>query len=94
MDNKKLDDVAYIEDMIDILTSKYHIDPKRVYLTGWSNGAMLTFRSVCELGDKIRAAAPFAGALEIKKVTKKNSAGKPAPYNPLGQAEIYYFKKM
>ncbi len=25
--NKKLDDVAYIEDMIDILTTKYPIDP-------------------------------------------------------------------
>ena len=49
--------------MINILVEKYSIDPKRIYITGWSNGAIMTMRLVCELGDKIRAAAPYAGAL-------------------------------
>ena len=59
--------------MIDILTNNYSIDRNKVYLTGYSNGAMMTFRAVCELGNKIRAAAPFAGDLVIKKLTKENS---------------------
>ncbi len=69
--------------MIDILTTKYPIDPDRIFLTGYSNGAWMTFRAVCELGNKIRGAVPYAGGLLFKKLTKQNSAGKPLDKNPL-----------
>ena len=59
--------------MITILIDQYNIDPTKVYMTGWSNGAMLTMRAVCELGDKIRAAAPYAGALEMKAMSMANA---------------------
>ena len=55
------------------------IDEERIYMTGWSNGAMLTERAVCVIGDKIRAAAPYAGALLMKKLTMANSAGELVP---------------
>ncbi len=81
--------------MIDILTSKYQIDSQRVYLTGWSNGAMMTFRAVCELGNKIRAAAPYAGGFAIKKLTKDNSGGDKYPYYPnvVIDSEADYFNE-
>lgn len=52
-----------MKDMMDILVSKYNVDESRIFMTGWSNGAIMTMRTVCALGDKIKAAAPYAGAL-------------------------------
>lgn len=52
--------------MISILTADYQIDEKRIYMAGWSNGGMMTMTAVCELGDKIKAAVPYAGGLEMK----------------------------
>ena len=38
----------YLADMIDILTSSpYNYDPEKIFIHGWSNGAMMTYRAVC-----------------------------------------------
>lgn len=58
-----IDDVGFISALIDALIPAYAIDPARVYITGHSNGAMMTFRLACELSTKIASAAPYAGAL-------------------------------
>ncbi len=58
---KNIDDVAFISSMIDALVKKYAIDSKRVYATGHSNGAMMSYRLACELSDKIAAIAPNSG---------------------------------
>lgn len=58
-----VDDVGFISALIDKLIADYDVDPARVYITGFSNGAMMTFRLACELSGKIAAAAPYAGAL-------------------------------
>ena len=60
---KDVDDVGFISALIDQLVVEYDVDPSRIYVTGHSNGAMMTFRVACELSDKIAAAAPYAGAL-------------------------------
>ena len=60
---KDIDDVSFISALIAQLISDYEVDPARIYVTGHSNGAMMTFRLACELADQIAAAAPFAGAL-------------------------------
>jgi polyhydroxybutyrate depolymerase len=39
----------------------YHADPKRVYVTGISNGAIMSYRLACELSHKITAIAPVDG---------------------------------
>lgn len=58
-----IDDVGFISVLIDHLVSDEQVDPTRIYVTGFSNGAMMTFRIACELSDKVAAAAPYAGAL-------------------------------
>ena len=58
---KNIDDVAFISAMIDALVKKYTIDKRRVYATGHSNGAMMSYRLACELSDKIAAIAPNSG---------------------------------
>jgi polyhydroxybutyrate depolymerase len=51
--------------MLDALVAKYHTDPARVYVTGLSNGAMMSYRLACELADRVTAIAPVAGALNV-----------------------------
>ena len=86
--NTSVDDVAYMKDMMDILVSKYNVDESRIFMTGWSNGAIMTMRTVCALGDKIKAAAPYAGALLQKKFTLAQTKG--APYEWISN-ETYNF---
>jgi len=52
------DDVGYIAKMIDKLTGDFVIDKNRIFATGHSNGAQMTFRLACELSDRIAAIAP------------------------------------
>ncbi|MBI4355086.1 MAG: phospholipase [Candidatus Omnitrophica bacterium] len=58
-----VDDVGFIRALIDRLVQQYGADPRRVYVTGMSNGALMSNRLACELADKIAAAAPVCGAL-------------------------------
>ena len=55
------DDVAYLLDLIDQIGELYPVDPGRIYMTGLSNGAQMTYRFACEAGDRIAAAAAVAG---------------------------------
>ena len=59
----KIDDVGFISAMIDGLVASGRADPKRIYVTGMSNGAMMTHVLARELPDKIAAIGPIVGAL-------------------------------
>ena len=50
-EEKKVDDVGFINALIEELEANYAIDPRRIYVTGMSNGAMMSYRLACELGD-------------------------------------------
>lgn len=58
-----VDDVGFIRALIDEMVAKHAIDPRRVYVTGMSAGAMMTFRLACELSDKIAAASAVGGLM-------------------------------
>jgi len=60
-DEKDIDDVGFISALIDDLIKKNHADSKRVYVTGMSNGAIMSYRLGCELSGKIAAIATVAG---------------------------------
>ncbi len=59
------DDVGFIAAMLGDLSARFALDERRVYLTGFSNGASMSFRLGAELSDRIAAIAPVAGALWI-----------------------------
>lgn len=63
--NKGADDIALFRTLIDTLVTKYGADPKRIYATGISNGAIMSHRLACEMPDKIAAIAPIAGAVMV-----------------------------
>lgn len=58
---ENIDDVGFISALIDSMINDYNIDPKRVYVTGISNGAIMSYRLACELSHKITAIAPVDG---------------------------------
>ena len=57
------DDVAFIRTLLDTLSRRLAIDPKRIFATGISNGAMFTYRLACDLPGVFAAIAPVAGAM-------------------------------
>jgi polyhydroxybutyrate depolymerase len=59
----EVDDVAFISALIDHLIKTYSIDDKRIYVTGMSNGGMMTHRLGIELSNRIAAIAPVVGTL-------------------------------
>lgn len=58
---ENIDDVGFISSLIDYMVKEYNVDPKRVYITGISNGAIMAYRLACELAHKITAIAPVDG---------------------------------
>ena len=60
---KSVDDVGFLVALIDHLASTKNADPKHVFMTGMSNGAIMSFRFACEQPGRVAAIAPVAGAL-------------------------------
>ena len=56
----KVDDVGFIREMIARMERQASIDTKRIFATGMSNGAMMSWRLACEVPE-IRAIAPVEG---------------------------------
>lgn len=55
---ENVDDVGFISALIDELVRTRNADPRRVYVTGVSNGGQMAHRLACELADKVAAIAP------------------------------------
>ncbi|MGH8551131.1 MAG: alpha/beta hydrolase family esterase [Methylococcales bacterium] len=58
---RDVDDVQFIARVLDDVSAFFSIDPSRIYATGLSNGAQMSFRLASELSDRISAIGPVAG---------------------------------
>jgi polyhydroxybutyrate depolymerase len=58
-----VDDISYINQMLDEVEENYCVDLNRVYAVGMSNGGMFTHRLGCDLANRFAAIAPVAGSL-------------------------------
>jgi polyhydroxybutyrate depolymerase len=63
------DDVGFISALIDRLSRELNIDAKKVYVTGISNGGMMSHRLGCELSQKIAAIAPVASNIPLNQAS-------------------------
>lgn len=96
-----IDDVAYVARLLEDLPKHFNIDAKRIYVTGLSNGAMMSYRLACGLSDKIAAIAPVSGQAVFECQPKRHvptlhihgTADICAPYNggPRGDCFAKYF---
>lgn len=59
---KQVDDVGFLNAVLDDLLARFAADPKRIYVTGFSNGASMAFRFGAEASRRVAAIAPVAGA--------------------------------
>jgi poly(3-hydroxybutyrate) depolymerase len=57
------DDVGFIRRMIDELRRHWRVDPDRVYATGASNGAAMSYRLAAALPGVLAAIGPVSGSL-------------------------------
>jgi polyhydroxybutyrate depolymerase len=55
-----IDDVGFIDSLLDYLILNFAIDEDRIYATGMSNGGMLAYRLACEMPERIAAIAPVS----------------------------------
>lgn len=85
-----VDDVGFIRALLDQLTVRFSIDARRVFVTGFSNGASMAYRVGMELSGRIGAIAPVSGHLWLKdppllrSVPLISIAGTADPLNPWG----------
>lgn len=70
-----IDDVGFVLSLLDDLATRTAADMQRVYATGLSNGAMMSYRLAAEIPDRIAAIAPVAAALAPDPIP----AGRPMP---------------
>jgi polyhydroxybutyrate depolymerase len=56
-----VDDVAYLDAVIDEISSRYRVDPGRVFLVGHSNGAFMAHRYACDRAGRVAAIVTLAG---------------------------------
>jgi polyhydroxybutyrate depolymerase len=59
-----VDDVAYINSLIDEINAKTPVDPKRIYLIGHSNGAFMSYTFACKT-NRVAAIVAIAGAMDV-----------------------------
>ncbi len=57
------DDIAYLDFLIDKLVKDHDADPTRIYLTGGSNGGMMTFVYAVARPERLAAVAPVVATM-------------------------------
>jgi polyhydroxybutyrate depolymerase len=59
----EVDDIAFFRALIARLIASQRVDPKRVYLLGVSNGALMAYRAACDMGGDLAAGAAFISSM-------------------------------
>ena len=57
------DDIAYFDSLIDTLVSEHGADPTRIYMTGGSNGGMMTLVYAVARAERLAAIAPVVASM-------------------------------
>ncbi len=57
------DDIGFLRKLISKVSAEFGIPARRVYVTGPSNGGMMTFRVACELAADVAAVAPVISSM-------------------------------
>ncbi len=60
-----IDDVRFLDSVVQFMESALHIDPQRVYAAGYSMGGMMAYRLGCELPDRFAAVASVASTMPV-----------------------------
>ena len=78
-----VDDIYFVEAMIDDLATEYAIDQNRVYACGYSNGGEFSFELACRLSHRIAAVGVVARSMYIETYNECS------PSHPMGIVTIH-----
>ena len=56
-----VDDVAYLNAVVDDMEQNFNIDKKRVFFVGHSNGGFMSHRMACDAADRVAGIVALAG---------------------------------
>lgn len=95
---RNIDDVGFINALIDSFAEEHRIDQSRVFLTGLSNGGHMCFRLAMEIPEKIASIAVIAAHVPVKAnnacrtpdvpVSILLASGTEDPINPFEGGEV------
>jgi poly(3-hydroxybutyrate) depolymerase len=74
-DHPVVDDVRFVDALVSLLGANHRVDPKRLYVSGFSNGASFTARLVVERSTVFAAAAIGSGKLAVEPLTAERPMG-------------------
>ena len=67
-----VDDVDFIDTIINLVSEKYNINVNRIYSTGMSNGGFMSYHLACNLSSKIAAIASVTGSMSKQTLESCN----------------------
>jgi polyhydroxybutyrate depolymerase len=79
----QIDDVGYLASAIKDVCMRLAIDWQRIYMVGFSNGGMMTYRFAAERSGMLAAAAPIAASIGGQPNTDAPQWRIPRPKTPL-----------
>jgi polyhydroxybutyrate depolymerase len=77
-----VDDASYLRGLLEEVAAAYHVDPRRRYVLGLSNGAFMAHRLACEAADEIAAIVPISG-------TTWSDPGRCRPRSPVSVLQVH-----
>ncbi|MCA1664689.1 MAG: alpha/beta fold hydrolase, partial [Myxococcales bacterium] len=77
-----VDDVAYLNAVVDDMEANFNIDKKRVFFVGHSNGAFMSHRMACDSAGRVAAIVALAGDVW-------QDASKCNPSEPVAVAQVH-----
>lgn len=60
---QNIDDLGFVDGLLDRLLNELPLDPERVYVAGASNGGILAYRLACERADRLAGVAAVGGTM-------------------------------
>lgn len=61
---QKIDESAFVREILSDLSAIVNIDPKHIYAVGFSQGGQLAYRLACDMSDTLAAIASVSGGME------------------------------
>lgn len=62
---ESMQDIDFVEALIDDLSAKHTVDPARIFAVGYSLGSMFSYELACHMDDRFAAIASFAGTMPV-----------------------------
>lgn len=77
-DQAGIDDVGFLDKLIDTLVARYSVDTSRIYICGFSNGGFMVQRLACQLPERFAAMASLGASMDTSLYAHCQPA-KPVP---------------